>query len=164
MQNGTSVTNYFPSLGLGLGGFFSGCGCWFFLLGEKQKKGLHRVTFASEQRKGSSFPHHKQRGHGGRATGWAKQTAPAGANAPKKSRLCSRTSPCPCEALGDPQRAFFSPSLPSMQGTEPLQPLPRPGSVAGPEPSPARQGLPALGTAELCATRHLGKAEMTLNA
>lgn len=36
MQNGTSVTNYFPNLGLGFGGFFClfvcfwGCGFFFF--------------------------------------------------------------------------------------------------------------------------------------
>lgn len=33
MQNGTSVTNYFPNLGLGLGGFFF----FFFLRGKKKK-------------------------------------------------------------------------------------------------------------------------------
>lgn len=64
-----------------------GFGWVFFLFFSegKKKKRLHRVTFANEQRKGPSFPHHKQRGQGGRVTEWTKQTAPAGANAPKKN-------------------------------------------------------------------------------
>lgn len=124
-----------------------GFGWVFFLFFSegKKKKRLHRVTFANEQRKGPSFPHHKQRGQGGRVTEWTKQTAPAGANAPKKIQALLWAIAVPPHGPWGPSKGFFPPSLPSTRGKELPQPLPGPGEHRGAGALPGKAGVTSAG-------------------